>query len=376
MSYTDTVRLKSDQLNQHQPQRETEMRPIEGVMNYWGCGLKQRARTPNQKTYKGLIVNALKSLVVTLCIFQLPNAAYAQQYPTQTVRIIVPAGAGGPTDILARIISVRLTRMWGQSVIVENRAGGAQMIGADAVAKAAPDGYTLLMASDSSITINPGLYTKMPYDPQKDFQPVTKLVALPFVLAVHPSLPAKSVAELIALAKAQPGKLNFGSGGATSRMAAELFKSMAGLDMVHIPYKGSGPMVIGLLGNEIQLAFDGVSSSIAHVRSGQLRALAISGSQRLPALPNVPTVAEAGVPGYESGAWLGLMAPARTSPDIVRKLHADFSKVLNEPEVLVRLAELGMTNVLNTADVFAGQIAVDINKWRGVIRQAGITPEN
>ncbi len=299
----------------------------------------------------------------------------SEAFPTRPVRIVVPTGPGGPTDILARLISERLSRTWGQSVVVENRAGAAQMIGADAVAKAAADGYTLLLASDSSITINPGLYPKMPYDPQKDFQPVSKLVALPLVLVVNPSVPANSVSELIALAKAQPGKLNFGSGGGTSRMGAELFRLMTNIEMVHVPYKGSGPMVTGLLGNEVQLAFDGVSSSMAQIRGGKLKALAVSGTRRLPALAETPTVAEAGVPGYESGAWLGLLAPARTPAHVVTKIQSDFARVLRDPQVTDRLADLGMTLVLSSPESFTQDIALEIDKWRGVIRRAGVTPD-
>ena len=323
-----------------------------------------------------VLLSGMLAAVASMFLLGTCGARSAEAYPSRTVRIVVPTGAGGPSDVLARLLSERLARLWSQSVIVENKAGGAQMIGADFVAKAAPDGYTLLLASDSSITINPGLYPKMPYDPQKDLAPVSNLVALPFVMVVPPSIPAASVAEFVNLAKARPGKLNFGSGGGTSRMAAELFKNMTNTEIVHVPYKGSGPMVIGLLGSEIQLAFDGVTSSLPQIRAGKLKALAISGAQRLPALPDVPTVAEAGVTGYESGAWIGLLAPAQTPPEVIAKLQADFARVLRDPQFSDRLSDMGMTPVLSTPEAFGQQIGAEIKKWKEVIRKAGVTPDN
>jgi tripartite-type tricarboxylate transporter receptor subunit TctC len=261
-------------------------------------------------------------------------------------------------------------------VVVDNKAGAAQMLGADAVAKSPADGHVLLLASDSAITINPSLYARMPYDPQKDLRPVAQVVSLPLVLVVHPSVAANSVQELVRLAKSRPGGLAFGSGGATSRMGAELFRAMAGVDMLHVPYKGSGPMVLALIGNEIQLAFDGISSSLPHIRSGRLKALAVSGRSRVAVLPDVPTVAEAGVVDYEAGAWLGLFAPIGTPADHLAKLHADTGRVLEDASVRERLAQLGMTPVMADGEVFATQIRGETVKWSRVIRQAGITADN
>lgn len=300
----------------------------------------------------------------------------ASSYPTHALRLVVPTGPGGPTDLLARVLAERLAAVWGQAVLVDNKGGAAQMLGADAVAKSPPDGHVLLLASDSAITINPSLYPRMPYDPQKDLRPVAQVASLPLVLVLHPSVAANSVQELVRLAKARPVALAFGSGGATSRMGAELFRVMTGVDMLHVPYKGSGPMVIALVGNEIQLAFDGISSSLAQIRAGRLKALAVSGRSRVAALPDVPTVAEAGVAGYEAGAWLGLFAPAGTPQYIVARLHADTARVLDDAAVRDRLAQLGMTPVMTPGDVFAVQIGEETVKWNRVIRQAGITADN
>lgn len=300
----------------------------------------------------------------------------APSYPGRTVRLVVPTGPGGPTDLLGRLLAERWAALWGQAVVVDNKAGAAQMLGADAVAKSPADGHVLLLASDSAITINPSLYARMPYDPQKDLRPVAQVVSLPLVLVVHPSVAANSVQELVRLAKSRPGGLAFGSGGATSRMGAELFRAMAGVDMLHVPYKGSGPMVLALIGNEIQLAFDGISSSLPHIRSGRLKALAVSGRSRVAVLPDVPTVAEAGVVDYEAGAWLGLFAPIGTPADHLAKLHADTGRVLEDASVRERLAQLGMTPVMADGEVFATQIRGETVKWSRVIRQAGITADN
>jgi tripartite-type tricarboxylate transporter receptor subunit TctC len=302
--------------------------------------------------------------------------APAQGFPAKPIRIVVPAGAGGPADILGRLLGQRLSLSLGQPVLIENKPGASLMLGADIVAKAAPDGYTLLLTADGAITINPGLFPKMSYDPQKDLVPVAKVVTLPLVLVVNPAVPAKDTAELIALAKAQPGKLNFGAGGGTSRMAAELFRISTGTDMVHVPYKGSGPMVNGLLGNEVQLAFDGVPSSMAQVKGGRLRALAVTGATRLPALPNLPTVAEAGVPGYEAGTWIGLFAPAGLPREVQARLYTEIGKVMQQPDMAERLGELGMTPDLAPPESFAPQIAKDMAKWSQLIKRAGITADN
>jgi tripartite-type tricarboxylate transporter receptor subunit TctC len=303
-------------------------------------------------------------------------AAQPSSYPARPVRIVVPAAAGGPADVLGRLVAERLGRLWNQALVIENKPGASLMLGTDAVAKAAPDGYTLLLTPDGPITINPALFPKMPYDPQKDLVPAAKVVTLPLMLVVHPDVPARNVTELVALIKAQPGKLNYGAGGSTTRIAAELFRITTGTDMVHVPYKGSGPMVNALLGNEVQLAFDGISSSLGQVRAGKLRALAVTGSSRLPGLPQVPTVAESGYPGYQAGTWIGLFAPAGTPSEVLAKLHEDFAKVMAQPDLVARLSELGMTPAVAGADAFAEQVRADTAKWTQLIRKAGITADN
>lgn len=312
--------------------------------------------------------------VAAACVLTLvaQAGAHAADYPDRPVRIIVPSGAGGPTDMLARLVGERLSRMWKQPVLVDNRPGGAQMIGTDLVAKAAPNGYTLLLTSDGSITINPALYPSMPYDPVADLLPILKVASVPLVMVVHPDVPAKSVGEFVALARKQPGVLNFGSGGGISRMGAELLSFMTDLQMVHVPYKGSGPLVTGLLGNEVQMAFDGASSSLPHIKSGRLRALAISSKQRLATLPDVPTVSESGVAGYESGAWLGLFAPPGTPPQVIDSIRRDFAAVVSAADLQPRLADLGMTPLPSTPSEFASEIRSETAKWAALIKRAGI----
>lgn len=329
-----------------------------------------------QNLFSRFIAAAAATTLTIAAVFGFTQTALAQTFPAKPVRIIVPAGAGGPADMLGRLLAERLTRAWGQPVLIENKAGAALMLGADYVAKAAPDGYTLLLTPDGPLTINPALYPKMSYDPQKDLVPLAKLVTLPMVLVVHPSVAAKDTAELIALARSQPGKLNFGAGGSTSRMAAELFRTMTSTDMVHVPYKGSGPMVNGLLGNEVQFAFDGIPSSMAQVKGGRLRALAITGSTRLAALPNLPTVAESGLPGYEAGTWIGLFAPAGVPKDVSNRVYAELAAVMAQQDLKDRLNELGMTPDVAPGEKFAPQIKADAAKWTALIKKAGITADN
>ncbi len=303
-------------------------------------------------------------------------AAIAQAYPAKPVRIVVPTGAGGPADIMARVLAERLTKSWGQAVIVENKPGASQMLGADLVAKAAPDGYTFMLGNDGAIAINQSLFAKMPYDPLKDLVPVAKLVTLPLVLVVHPSVQAKSTQEVVALAKSQPGKLNFGSGGSTTRMAGELFKGMTGTDIVHVPYKGSGPMVIGLLGNEVQVAFDGITTSLPQIKGGKLRAIAVTSLTRVPTLPDLPTVAESGVPGFEAGTWLAMFAPAGVPKEIQARVYSELSQIMAQPELRTRLLDMGLTPDLAPPEKFAPQIKGDADKWAQVIKRAGITADN
>ncbi|MES2415950.1 MAG: tripartite tricarboxylate transporter substrate binding protein [Pseudomonadota bacterium] len=302
--------------------------------------------------------------------------AMAQGYPAKPVRIVVPTGAGGPADIMARVVAERLTKSWGQAVIVENKPGASQMLGADLVAKSAPDGYTFLLGNDGAIAINQSLFPKMPYDPLKDLVPVARLVSLPLVLVVHPSVPAKNTQEVIALAKSQPGKLNFGSGGSTTRMAGELFKGMTGTDLVHVPYKGSGPMVIGLLGNEVQVAFDGITTSLPQIKGGKLRPIAVTSLTRVPTLPDLPTVAESGVPGFEAGTWLAMFAPVGVPREVQARVYSELTQIMAQPELRTRLLEMGLTPDLAGPDKFGPQIKADADKWAQVIKRAGITADN
>ena len=322
---------------------------------------------------------SLKITVTALALLALTSfapSAMAQAYPAKPVRIVVPTGAGGPADIMARIIAERLTKSWGQAVIVENKPGASQMLGADLVAKAAPDGYTFMLSNDGAIAINQSLFAKMSYDPLKDLQPVAKLVTLPLVLVVHPSVQAKSTQEVIALAKTQPGKLNYGSGGSTTRMAGELFKGMTSTDIVHVPYKGSGPMVIGLLGNEVQLAFDGITTSLPQIKGGKLRAIAVTSLTRVPTLPDLPTVAESGVPGFEAGTWLAMFAPAGVPKEVQARVYSELTQIMAQPELRTRLLDMGLTPDLAPPEKFVTQIKGDVDKWAQVIKRAGITADN
>ena len=314
----------------------------------------------------------LRSLV---CVLGLSAAwAQAQPYPSKPIRIVVPVATGGIADHYSRFIGTRLTEAWGQPVVVENRAGGGGNIGADLVAKAAPDGYTLVMGFVGPHAVNPFLFDRMPYDPVRDFVPVAMVVEADGLLAVHPSLPVRTVAELIALAKAQPGKLAYGSGGSgtTSHLAAELFKSMTQTYMVHIPYRGNSPAVMDLLAGQTQLAFATLPTVIAHVRAGTLRGVAVIGTARSAAAPSLPTVAEGGVPGFAVNNWIGLFAPAGTPPEIVRKLNAEVMRIMQLPEVKRRTESEGERHTPNTPEQFAQFQRAEMAKWGKVIKDAGI----
>ena len=297
-------------------------------------------------------------------------------YPTRPVRIVVPSSAGGGTDIITRIITPRLSERLGQPVIVDNRPGAASILGVDHAAKSAPDGYTVVMAI-ATLTILPAVHKKMPYSVEQDLAPVTLVASLPNVLVVHPSIPVKTVKELIAFARARPGELNFGSPGTGSNphLAMELFLNMAKLRMVHIPYKGSAPMMIDLLAGHISLTTATLITAIPHVRSGRVRALGVSGGKRSGVLPDVPTIAEAGLPGYEVVQWYGVLAPAKTPQDIIARLHREIAQIVQLPEVREKLAGDGAEPVGNTPEAFAHIIRLELVKWAKVARAAGIKPE-
>ena len=301
------------------------------------------------------------------------TSALAQAYPTKPVTIIVPFAAGGTTDILARIIGQALTAELGQSVVVDNRAGAGGNIGGQAAAKATPDGHTLFMGTVGTHAINASLYKKMPFDPVKDFAPLTRVANVPNLLVANPAQPYKSVKDLIAYAKANPGKVNFGSSGNGSsiHLSGELFKSLAKVDMQHVPYKGSAPAVTDLLGNQIGIMFDNMPSAIQHVRSGKLVPLAVTTAKRSAELPNVPTIAEAGVPGYEATSWFGMFAPAGTPAPVLAKLNAAIVKVLAQPDVKKKINEQGAEVYSETPEQFAAFIQAESVKWGKVVKESG-----
>ena len=316
-------------------------------------------------------ISLLTALVAALA---LAAGASAQSYPNRPVRFIVPYPAGGATDIISRLIGDKLGAALGQQFVIDNRAGGGQKIGTGLAARAAPDGYTILLVSITH-AINPGLFKEMPYDAIKDFSPITITAISPLVLVVHPSVPAKSVRELIALMKAQPGKLNtatsgIGSGG---HLAAELFKSMAGVDMTFVPYKGGALAYIDLIGGQVDLMFTSPAATLSYAKAGKLRVLATTGAKRSPATPELPTVAEAtGIRGYEAGLWYGVVAPDGTPRAVIRLLNAEIVKALQFPDVRGTLAAQAVEAVSSTPEEFATHIRSEIAKWAKVIKDANI----
>ncbi|UUC93635.1 MULTISPECIES: tripartite tricarboxylate transporter substrate binding protein [Comamonas] len=302
--------------------------------------------------------------------------AQAPAYPVKPVRIIVPYPAGGTTDIIARLAAAQLSERLRQPFVVENRAGASGAIGSVAVAQAAADGYTLVMGTASSHGINSALQKNLPYDAVKDFAPVTVVASTPNIIVVHPSVPARTLGELLALAKTRPGQINFGSTspGGSPHMSAELLKMMAGVDMTHVPYKGASPMLTDLVGGQIQAGFDNLPSTIAFVRSGKLRALAVTTAQRWPGAADIPTVAES-VPGYEVSGWFGLLAPAGTPKAVLDTLQTAVAQAVRDPEVTRQLRSLGAEPVASRPEAFAQQIRADVDKWRGVVKATGVTLE-
>jgi len=299
------------------------------------------------------------------------------QYPNRPIRVVVPFPAGGTTDILARAASQKMSEAWGQPVIVDNRPGAGGDIGAELVAKSANDGYTLLMGTVGTHAINTALYAKMPYDHVKDFVPIVLVAGVPNVLVIHPSVPANSVQELIAYGKANPGKLNFASSGAGTsiHLAGELFKVSTGVQMQHVPYKGSAPALTDLMGGQVQLMFDNLPSALPHIRSGKLKALAVTSARRAPALPDVPTIAEAGVPGFEASSWFGLLAPAGTPRDVVVKVNAEVAKWLASPDAREKLTTAGANAAGGSPEDFVAHIAAETAKWAKVVKESGAKAE-
>ena len=322
---------------------------------------------------KRLIGLTLSLLLVLASMLGNVNAV-AQSYPAKPIRLVVPYPPGGPLDIMARAIGQKLTEAWGQAVVVDNRAGAGGNIGADLVAKSPADGYTLLMGAVATHAINPTLYAKIPYDPVKDFSPVALVAQVPNILVVTPSIAAKTVKELIDLARAKPGSLNFGSGstGSTGHLAGELFNTMAGVKMVHIPYKGGAPAMADLLGGQVQLMFDNLANALPNVKAGKLRALAVTTLARSRAMPELPTIAESGLPGFDLTTWFGVMAPAGTAPEIVAKLNAEIVLALNAKDMHERLEKMGAeVPANNTPEHFAAFIRAEATKYAKVVKDSG-----
>ena len=318
------------------------------------------------------------TLMLVLALTLVCTPASAQSYPSKPIRLIVPYPPGGPLDIMARAIGQKLTEAWSQPVVVDNRAGAGGNIGADLVAKSPADGYTLLMGAVATHAINPTLYAKLPYDPVKDFAPVALVAQVPNILVVNPSVPARSVRELIDLVRARPGYLNFGSGstGSTGHLAGELFNTMAGVKMVHIPYKGGAPAMADLLAGQVQLMFDNLANALPQVKAGRLRALAVTTLARSPAMPELPTIAESGLPGFDLTTWFGVMAPARTPPEIVVKLNAEIVRALNAKDMRERLEKMGAEPPPNnTPERFAAFIGSEAAKYAKVVRDSGAKVE-
>jgi tripartite-type tricarboxylate transporter receptor subunit TctC len=312
------------------------------------------------------------ALLLALCCAALP--AVAQAYPTKAVRMIVPYPPGGGNDTLARLFAAKLSDRMGQQFVVENRPGAGAMIGTEAAAKSAPDGYTILLSSIATHALSPNLYSRVPYDPVKDFAPITLLGIAPTVLVVPADLPAKTLQEFIAAAKAKPGALAYASGGngTPPHINAEVFKSVAGIDLLHVAYKGGGPALVDLMAGRVQAMLDTAASAMPHVRSGKLRALAISAPRRSPELPDLPTFAEAGLPQYDTNAWYSMHAPAGTPPDIVRRLNAELVAILKDPEILARFKQLATDPVGNSPEEFAAFVRAELDKYARIIKAAGI----
>jgi len=318
---------------------------------------------------KRKVVMAVAGLLMT-------GHAAAQIYPARPIRLIVPSTPGGSVDTLARTIGPKLSERWGQQIVVENRSGAGGTIAADFTAKSAPDGYTLMLGTIASLGTNVSLQKKLPYDPVKDFAPVTLVATQNLMLLVHPSVPAKSVKELVRFARSQPGKLSFASAGngTGSHLSGELFKQLAGVDIQHIPYKGVAPGMVDVISGQVAINFPSILTALPHVRSGRVRPLAVTGASRTRAAPELPTMQEAGIKGYESATWYGIVAPAGTPQEIVTKLSTEVAAILKQPDINERLSKEGADPVGSSPQEFGRFMQQEIEKWRKVIRAAGIEP--
>jgi tripartite-type tricarboxylate transporter receptor subunit TctC len=305
----------------------------------------------------------------------LASAHGQESYPSRQIQIIVPFAPGGGTDIVSRTVAARMTESWKVPVIVDNRPGGNTIIGAQLAARAAPDGYTLFVAIDSTQAMNQSLYAKLPYDPIKDFAPVTLAISQPMVLAVHPSVQATTVKDLIALAKAKPGQLPYAHGALPAQIAGELFKSSAGVDMIGVPYKGSGPAMNDVVGGSVPVIFDALGPAASFIKAGKVRALAVTSAEPAAALPGVPTMAQAGLAGFDLVTWIGFLVPAGVNREIVSRLNAELVRILKLPDTRERFAGMGMTVIASSPAEFAQTIKSDAAKFERIIRSAGIKVE-
>ena len=316
-------------------------------------------------------------LVVVLLTFALPSFGAQDNYPSRPIRFIAPFSAGGGVDIVARLLAQRLTDKWGQQVIVDNRTGATGIIGTDIAAHATPDGYTLLMGNAATHAVNVSLYKKLPYDAVKDFAPITLIARVPEMLVVHPALPAASVKDLLALARAKPGELTFGSAGAGSppHLAGELFQHLGKIRLVHVPYKGSAPALADLMGGQINMYFSNILSAVPFVKAGRLRGLGVSSAKRSVVAPEIPTIAEAGLPGYEDYNWYGVLAPKGTPQAIVSKLNADIVQVIRSKDIEERLTRDGAEVIASSPAEFAAFMRTEIQKYAQIIKQSGLRAE-
>jgi tripartite-type tricarboxylate transporter receptor subunit TctC len=320
------------------------------------------------------MTNVARVAVAVLCCMSLFAAAQTEpvRYPTRAIRVIVPLAPGGPSDLVARTVGQKLTEAWGQQVIVDNRAGANGVVGSEIVAKSAPDGYTLIMGTTGTHGINASLYPKLPYDTVNDFAPIARIGISNYVLVTHPSLPVRNVKELISLSRTRTAQITASSGGSVSQLAAELFKRMANIEMVVVPYKGNALAVAATLSGEVSLIFGGIAQSAPLIKAGKLRALAVSGARRSQAMADVPTVSESGVPGFEAGSWYGLLAPAATPRGTVERLNREVVRIIQLPDVRDRLSAEAFDIPLDTPDQFAAYIKADVVKWAKVVRETGI----
>jgi len=320
------------------------------------------------------IRRALRGALFACCLAAPAWSGAQQGYPDKPIRLVVGVPPGGTIDLIARTVGQQLSQQLGQSVVVENRAGAGGNIGAAFVAKAAPDGYTLFLSVIGTMAINPSIYKQLPFDPVEDFAAISQLTSVPQVMVIHPDIPAKNLQEFLAYAKARPGQINFGSGGTgtATQMAGELFNSVSGAKLVHVPYKGSAPAMTDLLVGRVSAMFEQISTALPHIRSNSLRPLGVTTRERSPAAPDIPSLAEAGLKGYDVSTWHGLVAPAGTPPAIVRRLHDEVVKALASPEVKKRFAEGGIIPVSSTPEEFAAFTRSEVERWREVVKSSGI----